>query len=281
MILEKIYRFFICTADPPLFLGKLHIFVLLATSFGTFFAVKKYKNAPEKEVRRFLLALWIIVAINEVYRAVVFSLFLTDSGFVWDYNWGQFPLQLCSSQLYFLPFVVFLKEGKPRDGIMCFLCTWSLFGGLAVTIYPGNTLTEHVGINLQSMIHHSIQVIVGILLAYRNIERMNKNTFIRALNLFFVYFASAMLFNLSMHHFLIQERTNDAVNMLFLSPYYENVIPFLQRIREATSYNVMVFVYVMGILSIALIIFAAERALFSKKHIRIATIDNKFKQTEL
>ena len=265
MILEEIYRLLTYTTDPPVFLGKLHISVLLITLFGTVYSVKKYKNSLENDVRRFLFFLWITVAINEVYRSVVFGLFLTDSGFVWDYNWGQFPLQLCSSQLYFLPFVVFLKEGKMRDAFMCFLSTWSLFGGLAVTIYPGNTLTGLVGINLQSMIHHSIQVIVGILLAYRNVGRMNKNTFIRALNLFFTYFSVAMIFNLSMHQVLFKRGMDDVVNMFFLSPYFENVIPFLQRIREATSYNVMVLVYVAGFIAIALIIFTAEKAFFNKK----------------
>jgi hypothetical protein len=115
------------------------------------------------------------------------------------------------------------------------------------------------------MIHHSIQVIVGILLAYRNIERMNKNTFIRALNLFFTYFSVAMIFNLSMHQVLFKRGMDDVVNMFFLSPYFENVIPFLQRIREATSYNVMVLVYVAGFIAIALIIFTAEKAFFNKK----------------
>lgn len=267
MIFERIYKVLTYSATPPEFLGKLHLLILFLTLLGSIVAVKKYKNAPETTIRKFLFVVWIILILNELYRNIVFGLSLTDSGWVWDYSWGNFPLQLCSSQLYVIPFVVFLKESRLRDAFTCFLSTWSLFGGLAVTIYPGNTLINIIGISLQSMIHHSVQVIIGLLLACRSADRMNRSYFLGGFFVFCAYFNTAMLFNLIAHRIIVEKGMNDSVNMLFLSPHHECCIPILQSIREATSYSLMALTYFVCFTFIAITIFKTEKALFSpQKH---------------
>lgn len=281
MILERIYSFFSYSTDPPVFLGGLHIAVICFTLIGTIYAIRVYGKSPEKSVRILLLILWIILVINEIYRNVVFSLSLVGDRLRWNYNPGNFPLQLCSSQLYILPLVIFLKEGKVRDALICFLSTYSLFGGLAVTVYPGNTLTGVVGINLQSMIHHSIQVIVGMMLAYRSRRRMDKHYFLGGFTVFMTYFNVAMLYNLIGHKIVTKMGLGYEINMLFLSPYHKCSIPMLQDIRNQSSYPIMVLTYLIFFTIIAYMIFMAQKSLFSEeKRKNHRYVSQKFKQKQ-
>ena len=59
---------------------------------------------------------------------------------------------------------IFNKEGCVKDSAMAFMMTFSLFGGLVVMAYPNDVFIETIGINLQTMIHHGLQVVLGIYL---------------------------------------------------------------------------------------------------------------------
>ena len=261
MFLQSLYKFLFPSCTIPKTFGLFHFAALIVLIIATVFAVKFLKNAPEKTFRRFVLAVWIVIVIGEIYRQISFSLKLVDGAFIWDYAWYIFPFQLCSSPLYAFPVIVFLKEGKLRDAFLSFLALWSFFGGLAVMIYPGDVFCASLGINIQTMVHHSSQVLVGVLIAVRNYKKMNAKYFLRGLCVYLVFLTIAMLLNIYVHDYLVSIGSGHTINMFYISPYYQCTLPILSNIHAATSWGVLFPTYVFGFIVIALIIFFVQRAL--------------------
>ena len=148
--LHRIYNIlFYKTAIPSLF-GGLHLSLIILSILAIVLAVRALKNVRERVFRKFLLVLWLVLVILEVYREIAFSLSVVNGVFIWDYAWYQFPFQLCGTPLYVIPIVIFAPEGKLRRACMSFLTVWSLFGGLTVMIYPAEIFVSQIGISLQS-----------------------------------------------------------------------------------------------------------------------------------
>ena len=87
------------------------------------------------------------------------------------YDWYYLPYQFCSTPLYVLPFVAFLKNSKARDAIMAFTSFYCMFGGIAVMLYPGDVFIESLGISIQTMVHHGLQLALGVYVTVWNRKR--------------------------------------------------------------------------------------------------------------
>ena len=73
----------------------------------------------------------------------------------------HFPFIFVQSPMYIAPIAAFLRPGKVRQAILNFLGTFGLFGGLAVMIYAQPVFITTIGINIQTMVHHGAQVVLG------------------------------------------------------------------------------------------------------------------------
>ena len=267
---QQIYDLINYTIEMPTFLGPIHRTMLLFTLVATILVALIFKNAKDKTVRIFLMVVWVIVFLMQIYRQAAYSLVLVDGAFAIEYQFAHLPLQVCSVQLYAIPFVALLKNGKLRDSFIALMCIWSFFGGLGVTLYPGTLFDDVLGLTLQSLIHHSIQVILGVMLAVRYCDRMNRHYFFGGFNLFMAYFAIAMTANITIYDYIVKTGRDDSINMFFLSPYYETFLPILQMIREATSYYVMVLTYMAGFAFLAIVIYKLQYRLTEKRRQRLA-----------
>ena len=261
MFMQDLYNFLFFEAEIPSSYGVFHLVSLGTVLLCTVLAVWKLAGTSEKVFRRFAFIIWCALVVGEVYREICFSLSLTDGRFIWDYAWYQFPFQLCSAPLYILPFVIFLKDGKVRDAFLCFLSLWSFFGGAAVMIYPGDVLCPYIGINVQSMIHHGAQMLIGAVIAARNGRRMDLRYFLSGSCVYLGYLGVAMLLNVIGYRLLTANGMDDVFNMMFISPYFPCTLPILSSIHASTSWGVLFPLYVLGFLIIALIIFLAQRLL--------------------
>ena len=261
MSLQNLYTFLFSTCETPKSFGTYHICALIFLVFATVVAVALLKNVPEKTFRRFVFVLWLILVFGEIYRQLNFSLKLVDGAFVWSYQWYIFPFQLCSSPLYAFPVIALIKDGKVRDAFLSFLSLWSFFGGLAVMIYPGDVFCSSLGINIQTMVHHSTQVLVGVLIAVRNYKKMNAKYFLHGLVVYLFFLGIAMGINVGGQNYLDANGIEGVINMFYISPYHRCTLPILSDIHAATSWGVLFPTYVFGFIVIALIIFFVQRAL--------------------
>ena len=261
---ESIYNALYYEVETPAIFGSFHIISIIVCLAAIVLAVATLKNASEKTFRRFIFGVWVVLVLGEIYREICFSLDLNDGVFTWDYAWYQFPFQLCSSPLYALPFIAFLKDGKLRDGFLSFMQLWSFFGGAAVMVYAGDVLCCYGGINIQSMVHHGAQALVGVLIAVRNVKKMDKHYFLRGFGVYLGFLTVAMTLNIVGYHLLTANGMDDTFNMFFISPYFNCTLPILSDIHAATSWFVLFPLYVIGFVIVALIIFFAQKLIITK-----------------
>ena len=244
---------------PPMF-GVWHLGFLLLTVAACIFAAWKCKDASDKTVRRILLITWISLVIMEIYKQVIFSMRVTYGYAEWQYQWYSFPFQLCSAPLYTLPFLVWLKEGRLRNAIAAYMATFSLFGGLAVMIYPGDVFSDIIGANIQTMLHHGAQIVIGVLMVVRYRRQLNKSFFLGGLITFTFFSTLAMIFNVVVQKALIANQINMVVNMFYISPYHPSTLPVLSAIYPHVPYAVFLLIYLLGFAAVAAVILSVEKA---------------------
>lgn len=259
-----LYKFFFVTTEIPKFLGLFHILSLITLGLLIFLVFKKFNNLTDEKFRRIMFYIWIFIVLGEIYREICFSLALTDDGFTFNYAWYMFPFQMCSAPLYALPLIAFLPSGKVRDGVMAYMSTFSMFGGLSVMIYVGDVYTVFLGSNIQSMTHHGLQVLIGLMVILHNKDRYNKHFFLRGLCTFGAALCIAMTLNVVGYHALRAAGKGDTFNMFYISPYFKCTLPILSAIHEATSYLVVLPLYILAFSLIALLMFTITSLIIKK-----------------
>ena len=185
----------------------------------------------------------------EIYKQIFYAgLHVRDGHLVWDYQWGNFPFQLCSMPLYLLPFVAFMKEGKVRDSILAFLSTFAFFGGMVVFVYPNDVFVRMIGINIQTMVHHGLQIVLGIYFMVYNRKKLNWIYFLRGAIVFGISMFTALMLNIIMYH-AVMVHIGQSFNMFYIGPYVKCHLPILTDIWTNVPYIVfllIVFQVVVG-----------------------------------
>ncbi len=259
--LENIVYALQAEMTTPTAYGWFHLLALALTIALAACFITRLHHAEEKQVRRLLLIFWLLMVATEIYKQIIFALSCDGVTAIWDYAWYAFPFQLCSTPLYVLPFAALLPEGKVRNACLCYLSTFSLFGGLAVMLYPNDVFINFIGINIQTMLHHGSQVVLGIFLAVRNHRRLSREYYFGALSVFGVLAAVAMAANVAVYHLLRAGGMDDTFNMFFISPYFDCTLPILSSIYPAVPYPAFLLIYLLGFAAIAAIMFFGMRAL--------------------
>ena len=257
-IFEKFIHFFAGTMTTPINFGVWHLISIAFVISTTIFICCTFKNCSDKTFRRIILVFWIVMLVLEVYKQVLFSYELNGKVGVWDFRWEFFPFQLCSMPLYVLPFVAFLKEGKVRDSIMSFMATFAFFGGVAVMIYPGNVFVEYIGINIQTMVHHGLQVVLGVFIFIYNRKKFNHKYFLLGIIPFVAVLLIAIFSNLIMYRVL-----DEYFNMFYISPYFECHLPVLEVVQQKVPYFAFLLIYILGFVFVAYLMFIIMRGIYN------------------
>ena len=256
---EKILYALQAEMECPASYGLFHICCLLLTVGVTVFLVLRYRGVSDKTVRRICLGVWITIVALEVYKQLVFSMDVTDGVAAWDYQWYAFPFQFCSSPLYALPFVIWLKDGRLRDAFIGFMATFSLFGGLAVMAYPGDVFISMIGINVQTMVHHGSQVVMGIFLFACYKDRLPFRSLIGNTAVFAGFSAVAMLLNEAVYAFFTRiAMIDETFNMFYISPHFPCTLPVLSAIYGRIPYPAFLILYLVGFALVAAIMLGAQ-----------------------
>ncbi len=258
--MEGLYNFLYYEIDEaPSTFGLFHLCSLVALVIAVFSVIKFYSGKSDRAFRMIMFAIWLTLVIGEIYREICFSVSYENGTAIFDYAWYQFPFQLCSSPLYALPFVIFLPDGRLRDGFAAFLATFSLFGGLAVMAYPGNVMIDVLGISIQSMVHHGLQVLIAFFVAKRFRERYNASFINKGIFVFLGFLAVAMILNVSAYLIFKATGIEDTFNMFYVSPFFEGSLPILSTIQENTSGWLMLPLYTVLFVPTGYFIFHIEK----------------------
>lgn len=244
--------------DRPKPFGVFHIFFVLITAAGVWFAALQAKRDEKKSLNSLYTAAAMIMLFGELYKQFVY----TFEDMPIRYNWYYFPFQFCSMPLYTFPLCAILKKGKLYDALSIFNGTYCTFAGLMVILTPSTVFTVSMGINLQSMIHHSLMVIVGTVAIGTYADRITVKKFMGAVGIFALCMAIAEVINFG---FPVWNGTED-VNMFFIAHTESSKNP-LQAFKNAYPYPFFVFMYFLVFTEVA--VFMAYTAN------RIATAKNK------
>jgi len=245
---EKILHFLDVQMSTPLPYGWFHLLMLALIISFTIFLVIKYRNANDKTVKRILLTFSLIMITLEIYKQLNFSYNgLTDT---WDYQWYAFPFQFCSVPMYVMLIASLVKKGKVENALYAFLGTYTLFAGMAVMLYPNDVFVTTVGINLQTMVHHGLMMVVGIyMLASKRVPLTIKSV-LKASIIFSIIFLMAIAMNYTAHFAGLTE----TFNMFFVSPYFGTHLPVLSLIYPLVPYIVYLFIYTFGFTLVSYIV---------------------------
>ena len=235
--------------------GWFHLMFIGIIILTTFLLCYFFKDASIKTFNKISLISWIIIVILELYKQFVFSYTIGENTITWDYQWYAFPFQFCSSPIYVLPFIIFIKNNKIKDIFIAFMASFSLFAGLAVFAYPNDVFIDTIGINIQTMIHHGLQIVLGIFFAvyYRN--SLNIKWWIKSVFVFAGLVIVALGLNLIVHNILQANNIDETFNMFYISPYFDCTLPVLSIFYDLLPYIVFLIIYIVGFAIAAFIIF--------------------------
>ncbi len=257
---EKIHNFFDYQVTPPSCYGIYHLSALAVIIAFTFFLCKKYSRCDDRVLRRIALICWLVILAFEIYKQLNYSISFNDGAFVWDYQWYIFPFQFCSTPLYVLPLIAFVKNERIHKALIAYMGTFSLFAGLAVCIYPGDVFIGTLGINIQTMVHHGMQVSLGIFFTLRQLLKDNeqklRSYLLDGAYVFALAVTLAMIMNILMYHLLPRFGINETFNMFYISPYYNCTLPLLSVINTYLPYAPFIILYIGGFAVAAFVVLA-------------------------
>ena len=269
-VLVSILTFLDGRMETPTNYGIWHICFLLLTIGATVLMTVLFRNASDRTMRRVLTVMWVIFLALEVYKHIVFSFSVEDGRIVFDYPWYIFPFQFCSTPFYALPFLIFLKDGPVRNFFAMFTTGFVLFAGLAVMLYPNDVFTTRTGVNIQTMVHHGMQVVMGVMLVAYNRRRMTLRNLGGGIAVFALFAATAMTLNELAYIFFTANGLDDTFNMFFISRHVPCTLPILSTVYELVPYPVFLLIYLLGFALVSALLFGIEKGILAlvmrKKH---------------
>lgn len=197
----------------------------------------------QKTINNTLLISGIFLVISEIFKQCLHSMDVVDGQAEWNYAWRTFPFQFCSVPMYLYLLAGILRKGKVYNTILCFLATFSLFGGVVVVIYPSTVLSSVLYYSLHTMVWHGLLLIIGVMLLVTKTVELKFKSVWKACIIFVVVLALAQAMNYTWHFCGNPDKT---FSMLYISPYYKCDIPVLHDIKEKAPYIVFLLCYIVG-----------------------------------
>ncbi len=194
---EKAVAFLSKTTDTPHFYGLFHIIsALIIIAACVLFIAYRHKITQNRLAYLVLIFGCVMVAFEILKQ---FILIYNVNNDTWTYKWYAFPFQFCSTPIYIAPLAFLfykLKCKKIYDAMLGFLSTYSLVAGfLTVFIGTEKVLCSHIAINIQTMVHHGLMLVLGVIILSTRAIRFDKETFVLSTLVFLPLLAIALILN--------------------------------------------------------------------------------------
>ena len=258
-----VYRVLQARMERPALYGTWHIVSIILTIALTVCLVKFFRNAKDSTMRTILFVGWLIMITLEICKQLEGAMQYDGYTVTWAYEWRWFPFQFCSTPMYTFPLVFLLKDCKFRRAVMAYISTFSLFAGIIVMVLPTSVFTTLISINIQTMVHHGLQVVFGVYMAAYNRSRLSKRFFAWAMIVFGAFASVAMILNIVAYHKLVVPGLTGEFNMFYISPYMNNDLPVLSTVYPLVPYPVYLIIYIIGFTSVAALVYAIEKGIVS------------------
>jgi hypothetical protein len=239
-IFEQLLIFLDANMIQPGIYGWFHWLFLILTLMTLVVIFYRFRNFDNQQIKKILMTYAIITLSLEVYKQINFSFNYDTTSTWWSYQWYAFPFQFCSTPMYIALIAALTKNKTIEKACYAFLATFGLTAGLAVMLYPATVFVDTIGINLQTMIHHSSMIVIGFLLIANQKVAHDRNSLISALNVFLICVAIAITIDVSTYFIGI----NQGLEMFFISPFHDSSLPVFNIIYQRVPYIVFLIIYI-------------------------------------
>jgi len=239
---EAVLRFLDTQASTPEPYGWFHLAWFVAFILGAVSLCLWHRKHSTNQ-RKVILITTIVVIVLEIYKQINYS-FSYENGISYDYQWYSFPFQFCSTPMYAGLLAGLTKKGKLHSVACAYLATYALFAGVAVMLYPTTVFVGTIGVNIQTMVCHGSMIFLGIYLLATGYVEAKSRTILKALPLFLVFVAMAVIMNEAANCTGLLER--ETFNMFYISPYCEPHLPVYSLVQELVPFPWCLLLYVFG-----------------------------------
>lgn len=252
--LMQLLRLLKTSSPTPRVFGLYHCLMLLLGAVLVYVLWKYFRDASDHTMRTIVCVFWVVLIVLEIMKEVITSYRISGDTVVWKYPWSIFPFQLCSTPFYVLPFVAFLKDGFVRRAFMAYSSTYALFGGLIVLFTPGSVFSGSLLINMQTMVHHILQMAVGVYIAIHERYDMGRRHLVGGFGIFAGLLSIAVILNEKMHAYFVANGISQHFNMFFVSPYYPGPIGFINEWHAEMHPMLFVALYALGFTIVSILL---------------------------
>ena len=266
--MAEIINFFQGEMNKPGLFSWFHFFGLVIILSVTILISYYFKNSEEKTYKRILLIGWIILIVFEIAKQII-KAFHYGSPSYWQYDFYDLPFHVCSMGFYLLPILIFVKKEKcPHlidaiNGFMSFTC---LMAGVIVCVYTDIVMSRLIFTNIQTLVHHGLQVVLGVYIYVWNRKNITIKTYVESLIVFLVLATIALIINVS-----IWPHKTD---MFYLNPYLITAIPLANLVQENAGFVVYAISYTLAIFLGSYIVYLIETSIYK------LAVKKKSKNTE-
>ena len=195
-LLEKIISLLDGKMATPKTLGVFHIVSVAVLIALCVLAVRYRKIFTEKRTPFVILGVGITMTLFEIYKQLVMSYDFTSD--VWSYRWFIFPFQFCSTPIY-ITLLAFafsrLKNKLLYESLTSFLATYCMIAGIVVFSVPSSVFNELVGVNIQTVVHHGLMIILAVCLLASGTVKPDVTSLKKAFVVFLPLLVAALIMN--------------------------------------------------------------------------------------
>ena len=252
--LKRLYDLSRVSQDVPALYGGYHMLWIAGTVLFAVALCLVLKGCRDRAFRICILAMWGVMLVLEIYKQIFFSVIVVEGVPTFSYCWSNFPFQLCSTPLYVLPFLGILRDGHARDFAAAYTMSFSFIGGIAVYAFPSTVFTKLMIVNVQTMVHHGIQIIAGVLAAVWYRRRLGRGFFFKGFAVFVIVFTVAMLLNTLGRDYLISSGAiteETEFNMFMINPNLQVKAPICEELLRSIPPWTVVVLYFVGVSLVA------------------------------
>ena len=218
-----------------------HLIMVAIVLAVTVFLCVKFKDCSDKTFRKIIFIIWVVLFVFEIYKQMVAPFSVYEGNAVWNYNYNDIPYQFCSTVHYVLLPIVFLKDGKVRNAFMMFVVTYVFVAGFGATVYSDQLKSDNaIGICVQTMVHHGLQVITGAFIAVRMRDKLKLKDFLGGMIIFLGFLVIAIILNVILRPGVVND---GVINFFYISPYHQCPLPIVKDFKNMLPWGVFIVGY--------------------------------------
>lgn len=268
-LIEGIINFFNIETQEPAPYGGLHLSFLFLVIFISILLVSK-RDSSDAAFRIIIGVISVVMITFEGAKQVSTSMTVSEGAILFSYDWSSFPFQLCSTPLYVLPVLALLPDGRARDVAAAYTMTFGFIGGVAVYLVPQTIFTAFPAVNIQSLIHHGLQIVSGVYTAAYYRRRISGSFFLGGQVLFTVMITVANLLNTVVYDALVSHgfmEEGDGFNMFYISPRADQTPPIFEEFFKSIPPALFIVGYYLLLTAGAVVIMSAVRKAYESSRV--------------